>query len=394
LEKIMKLSEMYEKRKALSGEIDALTNGTVKLDATNESRAAAMLDELDNMDSEIRRVGLRDRLDGGGVTSNLETGRPAASHKTEFRDWIAGGFRENNEFEMRASGVADFGATTTIASPLFQQMMDRMSVVRPLATVITTDSGAPLRFYRQTAQFAVATTVVAEAGAYVNKDVTTAAVDFTPTKMGFFTTVSNEALTDMVYDVASETIRQHAELHAYNRDLSYSNLTYNAFAQPIYDQTGSVGNVNSRATASGTNITLAEATNAVYASGLLPTYLADSSWLLPVSTWAGIISQASTNVPTFGQGANYSVARDGAGMSFMGFPVYISANLPQAAATTVSYGVFGDIRKGYRIVEMNAVPFLANPYVLAANGQVQFLSTTRSSGKIMDRNAMVTLKVT
>lgn len=81
----MKLSEMYEKRKALSGEIDALTNGTVKLDATNESRAAAMLDELDNMDSEIRRVGLRDRLDGGGVTSNVETGRPAASHKTEFR---------------------------------------------------------------------------------------------------------------------------------------------------------------------------------------------------------------------------------------------------------------------------------------------------------------------
>ena len=390
----MKLSEMYEKRKALSGEIDVLTNGTVKLDATNESRAAAMLDELDHMDSEIRRVGLRDRLDGGGVTSNLETGRPAASHKTEFRDWIAGGFRENNEFEMRASGVAEFGATTTIASPLFQQMMDRMSVVRPLATVITTDSGAPLRFYRQTAQFAVATTVVAEAGAYVSKDVTTAAVDFTPTKMGFFTTVSNEALTDMVYDVASETIRQHAELHAYNRDLSYSNLTYNAFAQPIYDQTGSVGNVNSRATASGTNITLAEATNAVYASGLLPTYLADSSWLLPVSTWAGIISQASTSVPTFGQGANYSVARDGAGMSFMGFPVYISANLPQSATTGVSYGVFGDIRKGYRIVEMNAVPFLANPYVLAANGQVQFLSTTRSSGKIMDRNAMVTLKVT
>jgi HK97 family phage major capsid protein len=390
----MKLSEMYEKRKALSGEIDLLTNGTTKLDATNESRAAAMLDELDNMDSEIRRVGLRDRLDGGGVTSNLETGRPAQSHKTEFRDWIAGGFRENNEFEMRASGVADFGAVTTIASPLFTQMMNRMSVIRPLATVITTDSGAPLRFYRQTAQFAVATAAVAEAGAYISKDVTTAAVDFTPTKMGFFTTVSNEALTDMVYDVASETIRQHAELHAYNRDLSYSNLTYNAFAQPIYDGTASVGNVNSKATASGTNITLAEATSAVYGSGLLPTYLADSSWVLPVSTWAGIISQASTSVPTFGQGANYSVARDGAGMSFMGFPVYISANLPQAAATTVSYGVFGDISKGYRIVEVSSVPFLANPYILAANGQVQFLSTTRSSGKIMDRNSMVALKVT
>ena len=382
---------MYEKRKALSGEIDVLTNGTVKLDATNESRAAAMLDELDHMDSEIRRVGLRDRLDGGGVTSNLETGRPAASHKTEFRDWICGGFRDNNEFEMRASNVADFGATTTIASPLFQQMMDRMSVVRGLANVITTDSGAPLRFYRQTAQFAVATAVVAEAGAYVSKDVDNDPVDFTPTKMGFFTSVSNEALTDMPYDVASETIRQHAELHATNRDLSYSNITYNAFAQPIYDNTASVGNVNSSTIASATNITLAEAATTVYASGLLPTYLKDSSWLLPVSTWAGIISQASTNVPTFGQGANYSVARDGAGMSFMGFPVYISANLPQTALTTVRFGVFGDIGRGYRIVEMSTVPFLANPYILAANGQVQFLSTTRSSGKIMDRNAMVSL---
>jgi HK97 family phage major capsid protein len=387
----MKLSEMYEKRKALSGEIDVLTNGTVKLDATNESRAAAMLDELDHMDSEIRRVGLRDRLDGGGVTSNLETGRPAASHKTEFRDWIRGGFRDNNEFEMRASNVADFGATTTIASPLFQQMMDRMSVVRGLANVITTDSGAPLRFYRQTAQFAVATTVVAEAGAYVSKDVDNDPVDFTPTKMGFFTSVSNEALTDMPYDVASETIRQHAELHATNRDLSYSNITYNAFAQPIYDNTASVGNVNSSTISVATNITLAEAAQTVYASGLLPTYLKDSSWLLPVSTWAGIISQASTNVPTFGQGANYSVARDGAGMSFMGFPVYISANLPQTATTGVRFGVFGDIGRGYRIVEMSTVPFLANPYILAASGQVQFLSTTRSSGKIMDRNAMVSL---
>jgi HK97 family phage major capsid protein len=387
----MKLSEMYEKRKALSGEIDLLTNGTVKLDATNESRAAAMLDELDHMDSEIRRVGLRDRLDGGGVTSNLETGRPAASHKTEFRDWICGGYRDNNEFEMRASNVADFGATTTIASPLFQQMMDRMSVVRSLANVITTDSGAPLRFYRQTAQFAVITTALVETGAYVNKDVDNDPVDFTPTKMGFFTSVSNEALTDMPYDVASETIRQHAELHATNRDLSYSNITYANFAQTIYDNTAVVGNVNSSTIASATNITLAEAATTVYASGLLPTYLKDASWLLPVSTWAGIISQASTNVPTFGQGANYSVARDGAGMSFMGFPVYISANLPQTALTTVRFGVFGDIGRGYRIVEMSTVPFLANPYILAANGQVQFLSTTRSSGKIMDRNAMVSL---
>jgi HK97 family phage major capsid protein len=273
-------------------------------------------------------------------------------------------------------------------------MMDRMSVVRQIADIITTDSGAPLRFYRQTAQFAVVTAVVSEAGAYISKDVDNDPVDFTPTKMGFFTNVSNEALTDMVYDVASETIRQHAELHATNRDLSYSNLTYNVFAQPIYDNTANVGNVNTKGTAASSVITLAEAASIVYGSGLLPTYLDNACWLLPVSTWAGIIAQASSNVPTFGQGANYSVARDGAGMSFMGYPVYISANLPQAAGTGVYYGVFGNVKRGYRIVDVSSVPFLANPYILAGNGQVQFLSSTRSSGKIMDRNAMVALKMT
>lgn len=387
----MKLSEMYEKRKSLSQEIEALTDGKTKLTAETEARASQLLDDLDGMDAEIRRVGLRDRLDAGGITSNLETGRPAQALRGEFRDWMNGKFREDNAFEIRTTEKSALGGTTDIASSLFTEMVARNSVVRNLASIITVDSGAPLVFYRQTAQFAVATAVVAEAGAYVSKDMAAGKVTFTPTKMGFFTTVSNEALQDMVYDVANDTIRQHAELHATNRDLAYSNITYNAFAQPIYDTTANVGNVNSCTIAAANVITLAEAATCVYGSGLLPTYLSNASWLLPTATWAGIIAQASTSVPTFGQGANYSVARDGAGMSFMGYPVYISANLPQTALTTVKFGVFGDIQRGYRIVETSTVPFIADPYTNAGNGQVRFLSTTRADGHIMDRNAMVSL---
>ena len=116
----MKLSEMYEKRKALSTEIDILTNGTTKLTSENELRASQMLEDLDGMDSEIRRVGLRDRLDAGGITSHAETGRPAQALKSEFRDWISGGFRSNNKFEVRANTTAaTLGGTTDIASSIF-----------------------------------------------------------------------------------------------------------------------------------------------------------------------------------------------------------------------------------------------------------------------------------
>ena len=392
----MKLSEMYEKRKALSTEIDILTNGTTKLTSENELRASQMLEDLDGMDSEIRRVGLRDRLDAGGITSHAETGRPAQALKSEFRDWISGGFRSDNKFEVRANTTAaTLGGATDIASSIFTEYVNRDSVVRNLASVVTTDSGAPLVFYRQTAQFAAATTVTATSVAFTEKAPTAEKVTFTMTKMGFFTLVANEALTDLVWDVATDTIRQHAELHAANRDLAYSNVTYAAFAQPIYDYTTSgTSNVLSLTTAApyGTGgITLAEATTAVYGTGLKTPYLKNASWLLPNAVWAKTIAAASATLPIFGQSAGYSVARDGAGLNFLGYPVYLSNNLPTTAATTVAYGVFGDIQRGYRIVEQNAVPFMADPYTFANAGQTQFLSSTRAYGAIMDRNAMVSL---
>jgi len=393
----MKLSEMYEKRKALSTEIDNLTNGTTKLTSENELRASQMLEDLDGMDSEIRRVGLRDRLDAGGITSHAETGRPAQALKSEFRDWISGGFRSDNKFEVRANTtVATLGGATDIASSIFTEYVNRDSVVRNLASVVTTDSGAPLVFYRQTAQFAAATSVTATSAAFTEKAPTAEKVTFTMTKMGFFTLVANEALTDLVWDVATDTIRQHAELHAANRDLSFSNVTYAAFAQPIYDYTTSgTCNVLSKTTAApytaGTGITMAEATSAVYGTGLKTPYLKNASWLLPNAVWAATISAASATLPVFGQSAGYSVARDGAGLNFLGYPVYLSNNLPTTAATTVAYGVFGDIQRGYRIVEQNAVPFMADPYTFANAGQTQFLSSTRAYGAIMDRNAMVSL---
>lgn len=81
-------------------------------------------------------------------------------------------------------------------------------------------------------------------------------------------------------------------------------------------------------------------------------------------------------------------------VNFMGFPVYLTASWPVAAspATGDPIGVFGNIERGYRIVRVDTVPMISDPYTNAANGQVRFLSETRMVGKILDRNAMVSIR--
>jgi len=318
---------------------------------------------------------------------------------------------------LRATGTASVGGATTIADPTFTQRMDRDSVLFRLATVTSVTSGAPLRFYRQSAYMALQTTVIAQAGSYADRDVAGIAVDFTPTKLGLVTSVSNEALRDMPFDVASETIREHAELHGTqwennffqgtnNQSLTTGFNTYQSFAsQSVWDYGGSgasAGNTNTvNLTGSATSVTIADAVTAVYGSNLRPQYLSNSCWLLNPLIWANTVSQSGSAVFPMGNGYAQSLGRDGigqpevpgnrAGVNFMGYPVYFSSAMPVGSQATHPQGVFGNVERGYRIVRLDSVPMIADPYTSAATGQVRFLSETRCVGKILDTEAMVTL---
>jgi HK97 family phage major capsid protein len=161
-------------------------------------------------------------------------------------------------------------------------------------------------------------------------------------------------------------------------------------------------NLTSNLTGTATSIVISDAVAAVYGAGLRPQYLANSCWLLNPTIWANTVAQSGTVVYPMGNGYSQSLGRDGigqpevpgnrAGVNFMGYPVYFSAAMP-VGSTTGSHpqGVFGNIERGYRIVRLDSVPMIADPYTAAANGQVRFLSETRCIGKILDKNAMVTL---
>jgi len=404
------LSKLYSERKAKADELEALMAKGHEKNA--EERLNAGLAELEGLDWEIRTAGVRDRIDLGGVTHVSTTGAATTDLRAEVRDFFSSGYKNGGKLELRATAASTFGGTTTVADPTFTQLMDRDAVVSRLATVTSVNSGAPLRFYRQTSYMTALTTAVAEAGAFQDKDPVGNVVDFTPTKLGVVTTVSTESLRDLPFDVGSEVIREHAELHGANWELAFlagtngSSLTGNLNAysgiasQSIWDF-GAAGNALN-ADLAGNTITVAEGATIAYSTGLRPQYLGNACWLLNASVWASILSQSQANTFPFGGGQLSSVARDGSGpmdgnrstVNFMGFPVYVTASWPVAGtpASGDPIGVFGNIERGYRIVRVDTVPMISDPYTAAASGQVRFLSETRMVGKILDRNAMVSIR--
>jgi HK97 family phage major capsid protein len=414
-----KLSDLYAQRKSKADELEGIINGGH--DKNAEERLNNGLAELEGLDWEIRKTGVRDRIDAGGIVPQGVMGTATIDMRTEVRDFFAGGYKTGGKLELRATGTSSVGGTTTVADPTFIQRMDRDSVLFRLATVTSVTSGAPVRFYRQDSYMSLETSVTAQAGAYASKDIAGEAVDFTPSKLGIVTTVSNEALRDMPFDVASETIRQHAELHGNqwennfflgtnNQSLTTNFNTYSSFgSQSVWDWGGSTSttagnNLTSNLTGTATSIVISDAVAAVYGAGLRPQYLANSCWLLNPTIWANTVAQSGTVVYPMGNGYSQSLGRDGigqpevpgnrAGVNFMGYPVYFASAMPLGStATNHPQGVFGNIERGYRIVRLDSVPMIADPYTAAANGQVRFLSETRCIGKILDKNAMVTLLV-
>ena len=410
-----KLSELYAQRKQKADELETILNG--ESDKNAEERLNSGLAELEGMDWEIRKIGVRDRIDAGGIVPQSVMGLATTDARVEVREFFQSGYKSGGKLELRATTVSSAGANTTVADPTFIQRMDRDNVLFRIATVTSVTSGAPVRFYRQNAYMALETTVTAEAGAYASKDITGLAIDFTPTKLGIATTVSNEALRDLPYDVASETIREHAELHGNqwennfflgtnNASLTTNFNTYASFAsQSVWDYGGSGASAGNSLTISMTgtasSIVIADAVTAVYGSSLRPAYLANGCWLLNPTLWANTVSQSSSSFFAMGSGFSHSLARDGigqpevpanrAGVNFMGYPVYFSAAMPNTGTNNTPCGVFGNIERGYRIVRLDSVPMIADPYTSAANGQVRFLSETRCVGKILDTQAMVTL---
>lgn len=388
------LAALREQRKTLdkrSIEIESLPVSDITEKHLTEIET--LRQDMQSLQIEIAQAHLREMRTAPIIAPTESAGR--AQHAVDkFADWARGGFREQRDYNMgletRALALSNFGTAGQVNVPDFTRYFERDSKVFMLANTVTVGDGATRNIWRQTAQGSAA--VSAEAAAFNTLENTAAVVQITPAKSTATTTVSKEALNDMAWNVEGEIVAQHAEAHAaywesqFLRDASDTDPANGV--NGLLDDTANVKFANEYNT-TGTNnttLTLTALAQVVFGSGLNTSYLSDAVWLMGPSIYANTIAQAGTTL--FGGTNGPVLGVNGPENRLLGFPVYLSSQFP-GSADAEPIAIFGSIKRGYRIHVVNGVDFVADPYSLAANGQVKFSSSLRVGGAIMDRNACV-----
>ena len=76
--------------------------------------------------------------------------------------------------------------------------------------------------------------------------------------------------------------------------------------------------------------------------------------------------------------------------TLMGVPVYMAADMPVAAANSLSVAV-GDFKAGYQIVDRQGIRILRDPFT--EKPFIKFYATTRVGGDVTNFNAIKLLKL-
>lgn len=101
-------------------------------------------------------------------------------------------------------------------------------------------------------------------------------------------------------------------------------------------------------------------------------------------------------IRTLQDGGNQYVWAAGLGDSIpntiLGFPYLIAADMPDIEANAFPI-VFGDLLRGYTIVDHNSLSVLRDDYTLARQGKVQFVAHRRVGGQVVLAEAFKKLKV-
>ena len=230
-----------------------------------------------------------------------------------------------------------FRSTEPNLSSTFVKALDQESVIRQIASVEVrgVDWDIPVINARLTAA------LVAENGAYGSQDFTTTKVSFTSYKSGIYTDVTEEALQDTVWDLASNVVSEHARAHSRLWEGFFATGTSSSQPRGIFHS--GAGYSTTAAAAAG----LPKATDLVtLAYALNPAYLPNACWLMNQAVWANIVKD-STNSKYVLNGENANILRDGAVALFLGKPVYLSEFAPSASTASTRSVAFGEIGRAH-----------------------------------------------
>ena len=349
-------------------------------------------EEIRAIDGQLSSLSVRSRLDAVKAAGNTVL-RPEsrAGARTTVQDLARQIMRRDGnplDLDMRTvltiTTAATAGNTTvTQQTGEFVKWLDWDNPVRMLATVqaFPTNLDLPVIDAKMTAAY------VAENVNYTESNFTTIKKAFTAHKTAAYTDITEELLNDSVVDIAAEIVIDHARAHGKARSEKHivgsGTGQEEGIAIPANWDSGNIvktGGVGTEADFEDI-ITLY--------SKIKPGYQQNGSWIMNANTWANLlkIREGASTGKFLYDGMQGMMVQDGSTGRLMGRPVYISEFMPDAGAQASTAIFFGDLGRGYRIVDRTQVTFRVDPYTIGLAGKVRYLSMMRSDAKIVDKYA-------
>jgi HK97 family phage major capsid protein len=349
-------------------------------------------EEIRAIDGQLSSLSVRSRLDAVKAAGN-QVLRPEsrAGARTTVHDLARQIMRRDGnplDLDMRTVltiGTAATAGNTTVTQQTgeFVKWLDWDNPVRMLATVqaFPTNLDLPVIDAKMTAAY------VAENVNYTESNFTTIKKAFTAHKTAAYTDITEELLTDSVVDIAAEIVIDHARAHGKARADKHivGNGTGQEEGIALPANWETTNNVKTGGVSTEPDF---EDIITLY-SKIKPGYQQNGSWIMNANTWANLlkIRDAGATGKFLYDGMQGMMVQDGSTGRLMGRPVYISEFMPDAGGSASTAIFFGDLGRGYRIVDRTQVTFRVDPYTIGLAGKVRYLSMMRSDAKIVDKYA-------
>lgn len=385
----MNVKTLTEKRAQLVADAERYAS-----EATPEAVKAfdAVEEEIRGIDAELGQMAIRGRLDGLKAKASQVVARPenrGGGSDAELTRYFATRGREGSgNLELRTTLTVGTAATAgntvpqSVMTGEFVKWLDWGDPIRQLATVQT----VPANLRLPVIDSRTTVTATAESAAYSESNFTTILKTFGAYKATAFTPVTEELLLDSEIDVAAEIVADHARAHAKYRASKHAVGAGTTEERGIfYSDTDWQYVVKT-----GLPATAPDFDDIIALYTLVPTqYAQNGSWVMNQATWGALLQlKAATTGNYMYDGMQGMMLQQGAAGMLMGRPVYISefadAFNPASSRNLIW---FGDLARGYRIVDRKEVTFTVDPYSQSANGITRFLSSMRSDAQIVDKRA-------
>jgi HK97 family phage major capsid protein len=426
----MKLSELFESRKALTAERDSIL-AQDSLTVEIEARGHEVANELATVEAEIRSAQMRERFASSSAVEiiakrDMELGREERDTK-KYRDQFVGWLKGGQAPEVRALSTATTPATAagTIMVPAVYETeilkyLAANSTMINLADYKSGVTGYPsLRYNTQTSANYGATLAtsgtgswIAEGGTAVTNDMALAEVLLPPKLCSPTTQVSQTLLRQANFDVEAEVMMDLQSKLSKNLEFGFIGGTGTNMPTGIFDPASTTCQVRTGASSATNTNTRAQKVTAATSSStvildnftqmrynLLPAAYWNSpscAWIIPQDVYAAVAATTVNNVPLFVPSADAGIT-GAAPFTLMGLPVYVTQYVPVNVATAGTtknvMAVVGDIRESFSIRQWAGIGMIRDDITLATTGQVKYTALAFANANVTRGDALVQLRV-